>query len=109
MNLIDLRVVSQKVGLVIKEVGELCGKILNQFLSRIIVDVIVDRKLLVVKKQILQILLNKDCIILYIDEIRKYGKMIMQSYIVIDENQILYVIGLRDMLNKSGKCILDIF
>lgn len=108
MNLIDLRVVSQKVGLVIKEVVELCGKILNQFLSRIIVDVIVDRKLLVVQKQILQILLNKDCIILYIDEIRKYGK-IMQSYIVIDENQILYVIGLRDMFNKSGKCILDIF
>lgn len=87
MNLIDLRVVSQKVGLVIKEVVEQCSKILNQLLSRIIVDVIVDRKLLVVQKQILQILLNKDCIILYIDEIMKYGK-IMQSYIVIDENQI---------------------
>lgn len=33
----------------------------------------------------------------------------MQSYIVTDENQTSYVIELRDMFNKSGKCTLDTF
>lgn len=108
MNLTDLRVASQKVGPVIKEVAELCGKIPNQLPSRTTVDAIVDRKLSVAKKQISQTLPNKDCTTLYTDEIRKYGKT-MQSYIVTDENQTSYVIGLRDMFNKSGKCTLDTF
>lgn len=33
----------------------------------------------------------------------------MQSYIVTNENQTSYVIGLREMFNKSGKCTLDTF
>lgn len=108
MNLTDLRVASQKVGPVIKEVAEQCGKIPNQLPSRTTVDAIVDRKLSVAQKQISQTLPNKDCTTLYTDEIRKYGKT-MQSYIVTDENQTSYVIGLRDMFNKSGKCTLDTF
>lgn len=58
MNLTDLRVASQKVGPVIKQVAELCGKIPNQLPSRTTVDAIVDRKLSVAQKQISQTLPN---------------------------------------------------
>lgn len=67
MNLTDLRVASQKVGPVIKEVAELCGKIPNQLPSRTTVDAIVDRKLSVAQKQISQTLPNKECTTLYTD------------------------------------------
>lgn len=59
MNLTNLRVASQKVGPVIKEVAELCGKIPNKIPSRTTVDAIVDRKLSLAHKQILQTLPKK--------------------------------------------------
>ncbi|XP_062613591.1 uncharacterized protein LOC134275330 [Saccostrea cucullata] len=108
MNLTDLKVPSQKVGPVIKEVAELCGKVPNQLPSRTTVDSVVDRKLSVAQKQLSLTLKQKQHTTLYTDETRKYGKT-MQSYIVTDDDQTSYVIGLREMFNKSGLCTLDTF
>lgn len=55
MSLTDLRVASQKIVPVIKEVAELCGKIPNQLPSRTTVDAIVDRKLSVAQKHLADI------------------------------------------------------
>ncbi|CAC5383514.1 unnamed protein product [Mytilus coruscus] len=45
------------------------------------------------------------------DETRKYGKTLqtLQTYIVTDDNNTSYVLGLREMLDKSSKSCLDTF
>jgi hypothetical protein len=42
------------------------------------------------------------------DETRKYGKCI-QTYVLTDETQTSYILGLREMFNKSGQSTLDTF
>jgi len=54
------------------------------------------------------VLKEKDHITLYTDGTRKYGKC-MQTYIVTDEEQNLYVLGLCEMVDKSGQSTLDVF
>lgn len=50
MNLIDLKVLNENVGVVIKEVMKFCGKILNVVFFVVIVKRVVDLKLFVFYK-----------------------------------------------------------
>lgn len=45
---------------------------------------------------------------IHTDKTRKYGKT-LEAYLVTDSEQNCYLLGLREMLNKSGVCTLDTF
>lgn len=47
-------------------------------------------------------------IILYLDEINKFGK-IYNIFLILDEDKNVYCLGLRDMCNKLFYIILEIF
>lgn len=106
MNLTDMKVPVERVGPVISEVAKLCGKTVDRVPYASTVNRIVDSKL--AQKQVGSVLKEKDHTTLYTDETRKYGKC-MQSYIVTDEEQNSYVLGLREMVDKSGQSTLDVF
>ena len=55
-----------------------------------------------------KVLEGKEHTTLYTDETRKYGKCI-QTYVLTDETQTSYILGLREMFNKSGQSTLDTF
>lgn len=106
MNLTDLKVPNEKVGAVIKEVMKLCGKTPNAVPSAATVKRVVDSKLSVSHKQISDVLKIKKNTSLYTDETSKFGKSI-QTYVLTDEEQNSYILGLREMFNKSGQSTLD--
>ncbi|XP_021339625.1 ERC protein 2-like, partial [Mizuhopecten yessoensis] len=106
MNLTDMKVAAKNVGPVIKEVASLCGKEPNRLPSRQTVDSFNDRKVAVSQKQLSKVLPSSKDTTLYTDETRKFGHT-FQSYIVTDEEDNSYLLGLREMQNKSAKCTLD--
>lgn len=108
MNLTSYKVATQQVGSVVTEVARLCGKTPNQLPSRTTVDRIVDRKMSICHKQIGDILQDKEDTTLYTDETRKYGKT-FETYVVSDEDQNTYILGLREMFSKSAQSTLDTF
>ena len=108
MNLTNLKVPSEKVGQVIREVLQLGGKTPNAVPPATTVNRITDAKLSIAHKQIDEVLGKKGNTTLYTDETKKYGKAI-QTYIVTDEEQHSYMLGLREMFNKSSQCTLDTF
>ena len=108
MNLTNLKVPSEKVGNVIREVSKLCDKVPNSVPSATAVNRIVDSKLTISHKQLDKVLEGKEHTTLYTDETRKYGKCI-QTYVLTDETQTSYILGLREMFNKSGQSTLDTF
>lgn len=97
-------VATRSVGPVIREVAALCGKKLNSLPSCQTVDNFVDRKLAVAQKHIGAVMKNKEDTTLYSDETRKHGHT-YQSYLLTDDQQNSYLLGLREMVNKSGKCL----
>ena len=101
MNLTSFKVSSEQVYNVISEVCKLCGKQPNRLPSRSTVDRIVDSH-----KQIAQVLKSKENITLYSDETRKYGHT-LETFAVTDAEQNLYVLGLREMSNKSSQSTLE--
>lgn len=108
MNLTDMKVPVERVGPVIKEVSKLCGKTVDRVPSAATVNRIVDSKLAVSQKQIGTVLKTKEKTTLYTDETRKYGKC-MQTYVLTDHEQNSYILGLREMVDKSGQSTLDTF
>lgn len=72
------------------------------------VNTIVDSKIAVSQKQLGTVLSKKEDSTIYTDETRKYGKT-LEAYLVTDSEQNCYLLGLREMLNKSGVCTLDTF
>lgn len=106
MNLTDLKVPTEKVGSVIKEVTRLCGKKVNRVPSASTVNRIVDSKVALAETQVGSLLKDKPHTTLYTDETRKFGKC-MQTYLVTDEDQKSYLLGLREMVDKSGQSTLD--
>ncbi|KAK3091774.1 hypothetical protein FSP39_022550 [Pinctada imbricata] len=106
MNLTNLKVPSEKVGEVIREVLILGNKTPNAVPSATTVNRITDTKLAVAHKQIDKVVGPKKNTTLYTDETKKYGKAI-QTYIVTDEEKNSYILGLREMFNKSSQCTLD--
>lgn len=65
------------------------------------VNTIVDSKIAVSQKQLGTVLSKKEDSTIYTDETRKYGKT-LEAYLVTDSEQNCYLLGLREMLNKSG-------
>ncbi|XP_033730479.1 uncharacterized protein LOC117319875 [Pecten maximus] len=106
MNLTNLKVATHNVGPVIREVSSLCGKIPNRLPSRTTVDNMVDRKVSLSQKQLGTVLSAKEETTLYTDETRKHGHT-YQSYLITDKDKNSYLLGLREMENKSGQCTLD--
>ena len=106
MNLTSFKVSSEQVYNVISEVCKLCGKQPNRLPSRSTVDRIVDSKASVSHKQIAQVLKSKENITLYSDETRKYGHT-LETFAVTDAEQNVYVLGLREMFNKSSQSTLE--
>lgn len=97
MNLTKYGVDTRSVVPVIREVAALCGKKLNSLPSRQTVDNIVNRKLAVAQKHIGAVMKNKEDTTLYSDETRKHGYTYMyQSYLLIDDQQNCYLLGLRE-------------
>lgn len=106
MNLTNLKVASKNVGPVIKEVAGLCGRIPNKLPSRSAVDNFNDRKLAISQKHLGSVAASKSNTTLYTDETRKYGHTYM-TYLITDKERNSYLLGLREMVNKSGQCTLD--
>lgn len=97
----------KNVSSVIREVGELYGKVFNTLPTRQTVDNLVDRKLSVSQKHVGVVLAMSSDTTLYTDKTRKHGHT-YQSYIVSDSENV-YLLGLREMVNKSETCALDTF
>lgn len=72
------------------------------------VNTIVDSTIAVSQKQLGTVLSKIEDSTIYTDETRKYGKT-LEAYLVTDSEQNCYLLGLREMLNKSGVCTLDTF
>ncbi|XP_076075718.1 uncharacterized protein LOC143046441 [Mytilus galloprovincialis] len=108
INLSDLKVPIEKISPVIKQIADICGKIPNNLPSTRTIERMIDSKIAIAHKQISNVLSNKIDTTLYTDETRKYGKT-LQTYIVTDDNKTSYVLGLREMLDKSSKSCLDTF
>ena len=106
INLTNLKVATKNVTPVIREVGSLCGRKFNSLPSRTTVDNFIDRKISIGHKQIAKELAPSKHTTLYTDDTRKYGHT-YESYIITDDKKNSYLIGLREMLNKSGACTLD--
>ena len=106
MNLTDLKVPSEKVGEVIKTVSSFCGRSVNRVPAPSTVNRIVDSKVAIAQKQIASQLKDKTDTTMYTDETRKYGKC-LQSYIITDDESNSYILGLREMVDKSGQSTLD--
>jgi len=106
INLTNLKVATKNVTPVIREVGSLCGRKFNSLPSRTTVDNFIDRKISISHKQIAKELAPSKHTTLYTDDTRKYGHT-YESYIITDDKKNSYLIGLREMLNKSGACTLD--
>ncbi|KAK6168594.1 hypothetical protein SNE40_019794 [Patella caerulea] len=107
MNLTNLKIATKNVGPVIQEVATLWGKRVNRLPSRQTVDNIVDRKVSMSQKQVSQITAKEKDTTLYTDETRKHGHT-YQTYILTDKSQNSYLLGLREMVNKSAQCTLDV-
>lgn len=106
MNLTNLKVASRNVGPVIKEVTGLSGKIPNKLPSRSAVDNFSDRKLAISQKHLGAVAASKSITTLYTGETRKYGHT-YQTYLITDMDRNVYLLGLREMVNKSGQYTLD--
>lgn len=107
MKLISFNVVISKVNDVINIFLKLVGKSLENCFFCKIVDVIVSEKIVVSSVQVGKKLEGKN-IILYLDEINKFGK-IYNIFLILDEDKNVYCLGLRDMCNKLFYIILEIF
>ncbi len=90
----------KELGVLLKKVANLCGNNINRLPSASTVNRIVDSKLAASQKQLGSLLKDKASTTLYTDERRKYGKC-MQTYILTDEEQNSYILGLREMVNKK--------
>ena len=108
MNLNDLKVPNEKVGKVINEVLKLGGKVPNAVPSSSTVSRMIDAKLAAAHKHISKVLPEKSNTTLYTDETRKYGRT-YQTYVVTDETKSSYILGLREMADKSSQSTLDTF
>ena len=106
INLTILKVASKNVGPIIEEVGKLFGKKINQVPTRQTVVNFNDRKISLLQKQIGVTLSTEKHLTLYTDETRKHGHT-YETYIISDNEQNSYLLGLREMANKSGQSTLD--
>ncbi|WAR11353.1 hypothetical protein MAR_025533 [Mya arenaria] len=98
---ITIKIATRNVGPVIKVVAKLCGKNVKNIPSRQVVDTFVDRKLAITQKHVGTAAAASSNTTLYSDETRKHGYT-YETYIISDDKQNSYILGLREMANKSG-------
>lgn len=108
MNLTSYNVSSQNVGPVIEEVLKLVGKKPNSVPSRKTVDNIVFEKIAVGHRQLTTVLGIPQNTCLYGDETRTFGKT-YQTFLVSDESQTVYFLGLREMVDKAARTTMNTF
>ena len=106
MNLDQYNIANHHIGSVIKEVLKVAGITPNRIPSRQTVDNIVASKCVVSQKHLSSVLADKTETTLYTDETRKFGHT-YNAFIVTDEEKRPYLLGLREMANKSAKTTLD--
>lgn len=80
------------------------GKYLINFLQA--VDNFNNRKLAKSQKHLGAVAASKSNTTLYTDETRKYGHT-YQTFLITDMDRNFYLLGLNEMVNKSGQCTLD--
>ncbi len=108
MNLDNLNIANEKIPLAIKEVLKLIDKEPDRLPTRRRVDTLVGAKGVVARKQLAEVLPDKSDTTLYTDETRKFGRT-YNVYIATDVEKNCYLMGLREMSNKSAKTCLDTF
>ena len=108
MELTNCSVATRHVPGVIRAVSKLCGRVPDRLPSRQTVDLMVHAKTLVAQRQLSEVLPAKEDMTLMTDETSKYGSKYC-TYIVSDENQDSYLMGLREMSDKSAATTLDTF
>ena len=107
LYLLDYKVAFHHVATVIKAVSHLCNVQILKLPSEATVRRINTRRLAIAHMQIDDVLKNKDNLTLYSDETSKNGNKYLGMHVSDEEN--IYVLGLRDMSNKSSKTTLDTF
>ncbi|XP_046550545.1 uncharacterized protein LOC124260311 [Haliotis rubra] len=106
-GLLSLNVASEKVPKVIKEVAELCGKTsIDRLPSEATVREMNKRKLSISHIQAAEQLASRDNLCLQSDETPDRGTTV-EGFHVSDECGNTYVLGLREMANKSSASTLD--
>ncbi len=108
MNLDNLNIANNKIPSAIKEVLKLVNKVPDRLPSRRTVDSLVRAKGVVARTQLAEVLPEKVNTTLYTDETRKFGK-VYNVYIATDTDKDCYMLGLREMSNKSARTCLDTF
>ena len=108
MNLTNLSVATKNVPGVIREVSKLCGKEPNRLPARQTVDDIVQSKVVLAHKQLSQVLPDKASTTLMSDETSKFGAK-YEVYLASDENKDSYLMGLREISDKTARTTLETF
>ncbi len=108
MNLDGLNIANKSIPHAIREVLKLVDKVPNRVPSRQTIDNYARAKGVVSRKQLAEVLPEKEHTTLYTDETRKFGKT-YNVYIATDANLDSFLLGLREMSNKSAKTCMDTF
>lgn len=106
--LLNLNVTTSKVPHVIETVLKLVNLKPNKLPSFQTVNNMNIQRLLLAQKQVGEVLPDKDNLCLLSDETSKFGKKI-EGFHIQDEEGNLYVLGLRQMVTKSGQDTLSTF
>lgn len=105
MNLLSFGVGVHHVNNVIKSVGNLCGKTIDHFASVRTINRIGDQRLSISYKQMAE-LKDEESTTLMSDETRKQGD-VYEIFAVRDQTGKNWVLGLKEMVNKSSQSCLD--
>ena len=105
MNLLSFGVGVHHVNNVIKSVGNLCGKTIDHFASVRTINRIGDQRLSISYKQMVE-LKDEESTTLMSDETRKQGD-VYEIFAVRDQTGKNWVLGLKEMVNKSSQSCLD--
>lgn len=108
MSISGKNVATEHIVSVINDSLKLAGKTLKQIPARRTIDDIVTEKVVVSNIQVGQCLQDKEKTTLYSDETRKFGKT-YNSYFISDYHKNVFMLGLREMHNKSFSTTLDTF
>lgn len=108
MKLTDMNVATSKIIPVINESLTLADKSLCKTPSRKTIENIVSEKVAVSQIQVGSQLRKKKHTTMYSDETRKFGKT-FNSFLLSDDHKNIYMLGLREMSNKSSQTTLDTF
>ena len=108
MNLLSEGVGVHHINNVMTSVSNLCNKNLNQLPSTRTINRIGDQRLSLAQMQIAEKLQSKEHTTLMTDETRKYGQS-YEMFSVQDDEGTQWVMGLKEMNNKSAQTCLDTF